>query len=145
MEKESESNSRNFLFLSLNKSEEYIHLDDYGILFENHLCSLFNLNGKINLSNREQLSSAEKRLFICSDICSTEAVINGGIKLPALREISFKADGETVDTNLSNLLWLEVKNKRLKKLRLFLLNALGQEPSLKSCTLNCTILTFKKN
>ena len=134
------------LYLHLNSADAFIHIDDFGLDLKNYLCGLISINGKILLDKDENNSSNdEKSLYLCSDLCGNMSILNKGLRLPVLREIIFKENESTIDSSAySKVLWIETSDVVIHKIHLYIRNGLGETPSLKHCSLNCTLFIFPK-
>ena len=130
------------LYLSVKSTDYYTPLFEVSKDVADMMCGLFNVHGKIVLSNPNP-SEEEKRLFLCSDLCANSSFVSGKTKLPILRQLVVEEDG-TVRMNVQNVLWHDTANRVLRSTRLYITDGMGNIPSFEYCCLECTILVFPK-
>lgn len=132
---------RTILYVHLDKNDEKIQVSDLGIAIQDMMCGLMTVHGKIKLAGSPE-DLKKKRLFLCSDICMVESVVSGGQNLPILREL--KLDNDSVNMDISNVLWLDARDQLLQTVRLFIKDENDKIASLDECFLKCTLLLFPK-
>ena len=129
-------------YLDLSSSSNYILVSNFGIDLKDMMCGLLTLEGKIELKDKEELTNQQKTLYLCSDICEN-SIVSGALYLPILRKIKLDEEGN-VNMDVNKVLWINTTVSVLRSIQLFLRNGLGEEASLSSCNLNCTLLVFPK-
>lgn len=133
-------------YLQLKAADEFIRISEGGdpVNFNDCMIGLFDVQGSVKLANPNP-DENEKRLFLCTDMCEKESVLDGGFKIHALRQLKFLADNQTIDMNLQNVLWLDTVSANWLFCELYLKDGYGNTPSLASCNLSCTLLVFPKD
>ncbi len=142
MEENDHLKERFTLYLSVKSSDWYTPMFDASKEMSNMMCGLFNVNGKIQLQNKNP-SEEEQRLFLCSDLCASSSFVSGKSKRPILRQLLVKKNG-TVNMNIQNVLWLDTTSKVLRNVRMYITDGTGKIPPVEKCTLECTVLVFPK-
>lgn len=135
---------RNVLYLHMNGPDETIHISDLGIDLRGVMCGLIAVDGTLRLRETNP-STAEKRLYLCSDLCTSQSLISGGARLPILRQLCVDSTSHTICMDIANVLWLETPDLLVRNIRLYIKNGNGESISVQDCHLNLTILTFPKN
>lgn len=133
------------IYLHINSEDEYIQIDDFGLDFKDTMIGVFDVSGNIGFKEGSNLTEAQKTLYLCSDLCGDASILNKGLRLPILRELSLKGKSSIiVNTNYSSPLWLNTNQGVVRRVRLYLKDALGKTPSLKRCFVKCTLLVWYK-
>lgn len=97
---------------------------------EGYHCAVIEMYGKLDTDNG-------KPLYLCSDIAQDVFVNNK--MLPVLRQITTKTNGN-VNTDMSQIIWLNVTRRGISKIRLYITDDLGNVVSFPNQTLYCTLL-----
>ena len=129
--------------MSVIGSDHYTPLFDVSKDVSDMMCGLFDVNGKIVLSNSENLSDDEKTLYLCTNLCASSSYVCGNAKLPVLRRLVVEEDG-SVNMNIHNILWLDTSSKVLRQVRMYITDSTGKIAAVDHCSLVCTVLAFPK-
>lgn len=133
------------LYLYMQSADEYIQIDDFGLDFKDTMVGVFDISGSLAFVEKEALKTTERTLYLCSDLCGDQSILNNGLRLPVLRELSFKGKNNAVmSSSYSSPLWINTDGGVVRRIRLYLRDALGQTPSLERCFLKCTLLVWYK-
>ena len=103
---------------------ETIEIDGYS-------CGLIEVQGRLITEKK-----IFEPLFMCCDFCEDSFIDNN--KLPILRQM--KRNQSVVSTkDINHVIWVKVNRHSIRKIRLYICDKLGNVPSFKSGSLQCSL------
>ena len=117
-------------------------------ILNNAKCGVFEMTGVIKVLNEHNKDS----LFLCCDFCEESSVsiipedkkefFSTCIKIPILRSIE-RNDKGNILKSIKQVIWVNVNQKYICSIRLYITNRKGECVSFEKCSLKCT-LVFKE-